>query len=113
MVANSSKKYAVSTVLFHKYGGENVVVKIFMSRFSMFIPTNAPVKLANENTGHAQEIEIILCHLPTCTIIYIVGPVYYCPDHPSNTISLYSLKCYVSFQKVAYEPLKHCDFVDP
>ena len=42
-----------------------------------------------------------------------MGPVYYCPGHPSNTISPGSLKFYVGFQKVTSETLEHCDFVDP
>ena len=40
-------------------------------------------------------------------------PVYYCPGHPSNTISLGDLKFYVRFQNVTSEPLERCDFVDP
>ena len=52
----------------------------------MFLPTNATVKLAHGNTGHAQGIGIILCRFPNCSIIYPVGPVYYCPGHPSNTM---------------------------
>ena len=42
-----------------------------------------------------------------------VGPFYYCPGHPSKTISSGSLKFYGGFHKVTDEPLKHCDFVDP
>ena len=44
----------------------------------MFVSTKATVKFSNENTGHAQGIGIILCHFTNCTIIYPVGPVYYC-----------------------------------
>ena len=40
-------------------------------------------------------------------------PLYYCPSHPSNTISSGSIKFYVTFQKVTSEPLENCDFVDP
>ena len=40
-------------------------------------------------------------------------PVYYCPGHPSNTISSGALKLYVGFQKVMPDPLEHCYFVDP
>ena len=79
VVAPPTKFYTVSTVLFHKYGGANVSVKNCMSHFSMFVPTNATVKLANGITGHAQGIGIILCLFPNCSIIYPVGPVYYCP----------------------------------
>ena len=57
-----------------------------MSHFSMFIPTKADVEFADGNMGHYQEIGIILCHFPNCTIIYPVVPVCYCPGHPSNTI---------------------------
>ena len=79
----------------------------------MVVPTKATVKLANVNTGHAQVIGIILCHFTNCYIIYPAGPVYYCPSHPSNTISSDALKFYVIFKKVMSEPLEHCDFVDP
>ena len=113
MVAPTSKFYTVSTVLFHKYGGANVAVTDCMSHFYMFVPTKVTVKLANGNTGHAQGIGIILCRFPNCSIIYPVGPVYYCPGHPSNTISSESLKFYIGFKKVTSEPLEHCDFVDP
>ena len=61
------------------------------------------MKLADRNTAHVQEIGIILCCFPKCTII-----VFYCLGHPSNTISSGALKF-----KVIYEPLEHCDFVDP
>ena len=84
-----------------------------MSHFSMFVPTQATVKLDNGNTGHAQGIGIILCCFPTCLIIYPVGPVYYCPGHPSNTISSGALNFYIVFKKFTYEPLEHCNFVDP
>ena len=40
-------------------------------------------------------------------------PVYCFPRNPSNTISSGTLKFYAGFQKVTYEPLEHCDFVDP
>ena len=113
MVAPPSKLYTVYTVLFHKDGGANVVVTNCMSHFSMFVPTKAPVKLANGNTGHAQGIGIILCRFPNCSIIYPVVPVYYCTCHPSNTISSVALKFYIGFKKVKSEPLAHCDFVDP
>ena len=84
-----------------------------MSNFSMFVPTNDTVTLANGSIGHAQGIGIILCHFPNCSIIHPVGPVYYCPGHPSNTISSGDLKFYIRFKKVTSEPLEHCDFVDP
>ena len=113
MVAPPSKFYTVSTVLFHKDGGANVAVKNCMSHFSMFVPIKATVKLANGNTGHAQGIGVILFHFPNCSIIYPVGPVYYCPGHPSNTISSGALKFYIGFKKVTYATLEHCDFVDP
>ena len=83
-----------------------------MSHFYMFVPTKAHVKLANENTGHAQGIGIILYHFPNWPIIYPVVPVNYCTVHRYNTISLVPLKCYVSFHKFASEPLGNCDYVD-
>ena len=113
MVAPPSKLYTVSTVLFHKDGVANVVVTTCMSHFSIFVPTKATVKLANGNTLHAQGIEIILCHFPKCSIIYTVGPVYYFPGYPSNTISSGALNFYIGVKKVKSEPLEHCDFVDP
>ena len=79
----------------------------------MFVPTKATVKLANGNTGHAQGIGTILCRFLNCYIIHPVGPVYYCPGHPSNTISSGALKFYIGFKKVTSEPLGNCDFVDP
>ena len=87
--------YTVSTVLFHKYGVANVSVTNFMSHFYMFVPTKSNVKLANGNTGHAQGIGIILCRFPSCLIIYPVGPVCYCPGHPSNSISSGDIKLYI------------------
>ena len=97
MVAPPLKAYTLSTVLFHKYGGANVAVTNCMSHFSIFFTTNATVKLANGNTGHAQVIGIILCRFPNFSIIYQVGPVYYFPGHPSNTISSSALKFYIGF----------------
>ena len=79
----------------------------------MFVPTKATVKLANGKTGHDQGIGIILCLFPNCSIIYPVVQVYYCPGHPSNTISSGGIKLYVDSQKVTSEPLEHSDFVDP
>ena len=99
-------------MLFNKDGGANVAVKNCMSHFSMFVPTKATVKLANGNTGHSQVIGVILCRFTNCLVIYLVGPVYYCPSHPSNTISSGALKFYICFLKVTSEPLEHCDFVD-
>ena len=113
MVDPYSKFYTVSTVLFHKYGESNVSDTNYMSHLSMFVPSNDTVKLANVKTGHAQGIGIILCFIPNCHIIYLVVPVYYCQGHPSNTISSGALKFYVGLQMITYEPLEHCDFVDP
>ena len=79
----------------------------------MFVTTKATVKLANVNTVHAQVIGVILCHFPNCPIIYSIGPVYYCLDHPYNTISSGALKFYVVFQKVVSESLEHSYFFDP
>ena len=87
----------VSNMLFHKDGGANAEVTNCMSNFSMFVPTKATLKLANGITGHAQVIRIILCCFTNCLIIYPVGPVYYFPVHPPNTISSGDLKCYVGF----------------
>ena len=84
-------------MLFHEDGGANFAVTNCMSHFSMFVLTKATVKLDNGNTGHAQGIGIILCRFPNCSIIYPVGPVYYCPDYPSNTISSGALKFYIGF----------------
>ena len=53
VVTTSSKIYTVSTVLFHKYGGEVT--------FYMFVPTKATMKFANVNAGNSQLIGIILC----------------------------------------------------
>ena len=83
-----------------------------MSHFSMFVPTKATMKMADENTGHAQAIGIILCRFPNCSIIYPAVTVYYCTGHPSNTISSGDLKFYVGFQTVTSEPIEHCDFFD-
>ena len=102
VVTPSSKFYTVFTVLFHKYRGPNVSVPNFISHFSMFVPTKATVKLANENMVHAQVIGIILCCFPNCSITYMVVPVCYFPGHPSNTISSVDLKFYVGFQKVVH-----------
>ena len=113
VVAPYSKFYKISTVLFHKYGGENVYVTNFMSHFSMLFPTKSTVKLANGNTGHAQGIGIILCRFTNCPIIYLVGPVYYCTGHHYNTISSGALKFYAGFQNITTKTLQHCDFVDP
>ena len=40
-------------------------------------------------------------------------PVYYCPGHPSNTISSGVLKFLVGFQKVKSESIEHHNFADP
>ena len=113
MVAPPSKFDTLSTVLFHKYGGENVSVKNYMSRFSMFVQTKATVKFYNGNTGHSQGTGVVLCRFPGCSIIYPVGPVYHCPGHPSNTISSGALNFYIGFFLLTYEPLEDCDLVDP
>ena len=97
VVAPHSKMYTVSSVLFHKDGGDNIAVTNCMSHFSMFVPNKAMVKLANVNTVHSQVIGIILCCFPNCSIIYPVGPVYYCPGQPSKTISSGALKFYDGF----------------
>ena len=54
MVSPTSNIFTVSTVLFHKYRGENIGVTNFLSLFSMFIPTKAIVKLANGSPVHVQ-----------------------------------------------------------
>ena len=79
----------------------------------MFVFKKSNLNLYDGNTGHAQVIGIILCQFPNCLIIYTFGPFYYCPDHPSNTISSGALKFYIGFKKVTSEPLEHCNFVDP
>ena len=53
--------------------------------FYTLVPTQANMKLSNENTLHAQGIGIILCNFSNCIIIYLVEPVYYCTLHPSNS----------------------------
>ena len=78
----------------------------------MFVPTKANVKQANVNTGHKQVIGNILCPFPNLPLIYPVVIVYFCPGHPSNTISLGAFKYYFGFQKVLSEPLEHIDFVE-
>ena len=100
MAAPPSKFYTVSTLLLHKYGGANVAVTNLMSYFSMFVPKKATVKLANGNTGHSQGIGIILYHFPNCSVIYPVGPAYYFPGHPSNTISSGVLKFILYFKRL-------------
>ena len=84
-----------------------------MSQFSMFLPIEATAKLANQNTGYAQVIGIISCCFPNCYILYPVGPFYYCPGHPYDTISSGALKFYVGFEKLTSEPLEYYEFVDP
>ena len=100
-------------MLFHKDGGENIAVTNCMSHFSMFVPTKATVKLANGNTVHAQGIEIILYSFPNCLIIYPVGPVYYCPGHPSNTFSSCALKFYISFKRLRLKLLNIVTLLTP
>ena len=100
-------------MLFHKYGGANTSVTNWMSHFPMFVPTKYTVKLANESTGHAQAIGIILCCFPNCAVIYPVGTVQYFPGHPSNNILSDALKLYVFLNKVTSELLEYYDFVDP
>ena len=87
--------------------------KLHVTHNSMLVPTKATVKLANLNTVHSQGVCTILCSFPTFTIIYSVGPVYYCSCHLSNTILLGALKFYVSFQNITSEPLEKHYFVDP
>ena len=91
----------------------NVAVTNCMSHFSKFVAINTTVKLYNGNTVHAQVIGNILCRFTNCSILYPVGPVYYCPGHPSNNISSGALKLYVGFQNVTSEPLEHFYFVEP
>ena len=69
MLASSSKFYIVSTVLFSKHGGANVGVKNYASQFSMFVPTNINLKMANGNMGHDQVIGIVLYLFPNLSII--------------------------------------------
>ena len=99
------KSYTVSNVLYHNDGGANVAVTNSLSHFYMFVPTKATMKFPNGNTGHSQVIGIILCIFPNCSIIYTVGPVYYFPSHPSNTISSVALKFNIGYKNVTSEPL--------
>ena len=98
--------YTVYTVLFHKYGGANVSVKNCISNFPMFVLTKATVKLANENMVHVQGIGVILCRFPNCSIIHPSGTVYYCPGHPSNTISSGPLKFILVLKRLHLNLLK-------
>ena len=100
MVSPSSKYNKVSTLLFHKFVGVNAAVINCMSHFYMFVPTKSTVKLDNGNTGHSQGIGIILCSFPDCSNIYTVGPVYYCPGHPSNNIFLGELNFLLLFKRL-------------
>ena len=50
MVAPSTKSYTVSTAFFHKEVGANVEVTNIMLHFSMFVQTQADIKLDNGNT---------------------------------------------------------------
>ena len=71
------------------------------------------MKMTNLNTGHDQVIGDILCYFHYCSIIFPVGPAYYCLGLPFKTISSGALKFYVGFQNFTSEPLEHCDYVDP
>ena len=99
-------------MFFHTDVGANISVANCISQFYKFVPTKDAVKLANGQTGNAEEVGIFLCRFPNCSIIYPVIPVYYCLGHPYRTISLGALKCYVDFQKCISETLEHCDIVD-
>ena len=112
-VSPSSKFYTIPTVLFHKDEGSKDAVKNCMSHFSMFVPTQATVKLFNVYMGHAKRIAIILCSIPNPPIIYPMVPIYYFPGHPCNTISSGAIKFYVGFQNFRSELIEHCDFVYP
>ena len=74
--ALSSKFYKVSTLLCYKHRVSNVGVTNFLYHFFMFVSNKINMKLANSNTGHAQEIGIILCNFLNCPIIYLVGLFY-------------------------------------
>ena len=76
-------------------------------------PTKANVKLANRKVRHSWGIGVILCPFTNSPIMYLMGLFYYCPGHPSNTISLGALKYYVGFQKVTTDTLEYCDYFDP
>ena len=78
----SSTFFIVSTVLFHKDRGSNIVVTDYMSHFSMFTPTKANVKFSNGDMVNSQVIGIILCCFLNWPIIYPVVPVYYCLGQP-------------------------------
>ena len=60
LVDPSSNLYTVSTVLFHKYWVANFDVKIYLSTFSMFVPTVDNVKFADDNMVHVQGISIFI-----------------------------------------------------
>ena len=91
-------------MLFHKYIGSKVGVKNSCHDFQ-YSSKPSPMLLDNGNTGHAQLIRIILCCFIDFPIVYPAVTVYYWPGHPSNTISLGSLKCYVGFKNVTSESL--------
>ena len=86
-------------MFFNKYGGLNIVITNWFLNFSILVPTRANINFYDGNTGHAQVIGIILCKFPNCSNIYTLGPVYYCTDHPSNTISLDALKFHFGFKR--------------
>ena len=77
------------------------------------MPTKSNVKLANGKMVHSQEIGVVLCCFGKFPIIYLVGPVYYFPARPFNTILFCALKWYSGSQNITYEPLERCDFVYP
>ena len=93
--------------------GQILLSQISFHKFCMFVPTKATVKLINGNTVNSQGCGILLYCFPNFFIICPVGQVYYCPCHPSNTISSGTLKFYVGFQRVTSESLEHCNFVHP
>ena len=44
--------------------------------------------------------DIIYVMVPNCLIIYPVGPLYYCPGHPSNTIPTGALMFYIGLKRL-------------
>ena len=73
LISPLSKIYTVSTVLFHKDGGDIFSYKFHVKLF-MFVPTKATAKLYNGNIGHTQGVGTILCLFPIWSILYPVEP---------------------------------------
>ena len=65
-MAPSLKSYTVSTMLFQKYGGENIGVANYLSGFLLLLLDRVNIKLNDGNMGHIQGIGIILSQYSNC-----------------------------------------------